>query len=50
MKVNITYDADNNKPIICLEPETEDENLQLEVVASFDTACFRLILEEKVAS
>ena len=46
MNVYIEFDSEKNKPIVCLEPETEGENVSLELVAMFETASFRLVLDD----
>lgn len=46
MIVTIVFDEEKDKPIVCLEAESENEYGNLELLASFNTASFRLILDE----
>lgn len=47
MKVHITFSENKKTPVVILEPENETENGELELLASFDSASFRIVINEE---
>lgn len=46
MKVYINFDAEKEKPVVCLEADTQSEEDQLQLLAAFSNALFRLIVDQ----
>lgn len=41
MKVAIQFDPENSHPVVCFEAETRDEQMQLDLLDSFETVGFQ---------
>lgn len=47
MKVIIEFDAKKNKPIIVIEAENQNEEDQLQLIAGFNEASFRILINDE---
>ncbi len=47
MKIEVTFDAESDKPHVSLAPETQEETEQLRLLIAFERVSFFISLEDE---